>query len=70
MARMRVVVEVRDGREIKGPLVETDEAKAQLAEVKRVLGRAEAPDLDWIAIQGVDVRSASLRSPPSIPAAG
>jgi len=67
MAFKRVVVKVRGGEAIKGPLVEEDEAKAQLQKVKDVLGRMEPPDLDWLAVSGSDVLSASLASPPTMP---
>jgi len=67
MAHKRVVVKVRGGEAIKGPLVEEDEAKAQLQKVKDALGRMEPPDLDWLAVSGSDVLSASLASPPTMP---
>lgn len=70
MAKQQVVVTVRGGEAIRGPFVEADEAKGQLQKVKDVLGSAETPDLDWIAVMGSDVLSARLASPPAMPGAG
>jgi hypothetical protein len=70
MAKQRVVVTVRGGEQVRGPLVEADEAKAQLEKIKDVLGSAQSPDIDWIAVLGSDVLSARLALPPARPRSG
>lgn len=67
MPKRYVVIKVRGGETINGPLVEEDEAKEQLQKVKDVLGSMEPPDLDWVAVAGSDVLSARLGTPPSMP---
>ena len=55
-----VVVKVRgtNDDEINSPEMSEEEANAEVAAIRDVLGLPRVPDLDWLAVSGQDIVSA------------
>lgn len=62
-----IVITLRNKEKLTGPACAEDEAKAQVAEVKKKMNTSDLLDFDWVAVRGDDIVSVVINKRPSMP---